>query len=91
MDPSLPPPSQIDPDSDYAKASNAGRIVGVVAVFHFIALTFVALRTYVRAFMVKSVGLDDGFILLSVVRSSCLPLVAPSLLRSRCPYNGLTD
>ncbi|KAK8071365.1 Integral membrane protein [Apiospora hydei] len=57
MDPSvppLPPPPQIDPDSDYAKASNAGRIVGVVAVFHFIALTFVALRTYVRAFMVKS-------------------------------------
>ncbi|KAK8099628.1 uncharacterized protein PG998_012869 [Apiospora kogelbergensis] len=69
MDPSLPPPPQIDPDSDYAKASNAGRIVGVVAVFHFIALTFVALRTYVRAFMVKSVGLDDGFILLSVART----------------------
>ncbi|KAK7971542.1 hypothetical protein PG989_016558 [Apiospora arundinis] len=70
MDPSLPPlspPPQIDPDSDYAKASNAGRIVGVVAVFHFIAFTFVALRTYVRAFMVKSFGLDDGFIILSVL------------------------
>ncbi|KAK8024546.1 hypothetical protein PG993_012612 [Apiospora rasikravindrae] len=62
-----PPPPQIDPDSDYAKASNAGRIVGVVAVFHFIALTFVVLRTYVRAFMVKSFGLDDGFITLSVL------------------------
>ncbi|KAK7917848.1 hypothetical protein PG985_011456 [Apiospora marii] len=68
MDPSMsPPPPQIDPESDYAKASNAGRIVGVVAVFHFIALTFVALRTYVRAFMVKSFGLDDGFIILSVL------------------------
>ncbi|KAK8073288.1 Integral membrane protein [Apiospora phragmitis] len=67
MDPSLPPPPQIDPDSEYARASNAGRIVGVVAVFHFIALTFVALRTYVRALMVKSFGLDDGFIVLSVL------------------------
>ncbi|KAK7946907.1 uncharacterized protein PG986_011228 [Apiospora aurea] len=65
--PPPPPPPQIDPNSDYAKATNAGRIVGVVAVFHFIALTFVALRTYVRAFMVKSVGLDDGFIMLSVL------------------------
>lgn len=63
-----PPPPQIDPESDYAQASNAGRIVGVVAVFHFIALTFVTLRTYVRAFMVKSFGFDDGLIILSVVR-----------------------
>ena len=66
--PASPPLPQIDPDSGYAKASNAARIVGVVAVFHFIAFTFVALRTYVRAFMVKSFGFDDGFIILSVVR-----------------------
>ncbi|KAK8067545.1 Integral membrane protein [Apiospora saccharicola] len=70
MDPPMPPPPpppRIDPDSDYARASNAGRIVGVVAVFHFIAFTFVALRTYVRAFMVKSFGLDDCFIVISVL------------------------
>lgn len=53
---------------EYVNASNAGRIVGVVGAFHFIALTFVALRVYVRVFMVRAFGADDALIILSCVR-----------------------
>ena len=52
---------------EYVKASNAGRIVGVVGVFHFIALTFVGLRVYVRLGMVRAFGIDDGLIMASAV------------------------
>jgi hypothetical protein len=61
MDPSAFPP-------EYVNASNAGRIVGVVGVFHFIALTFVSLRLYVRVFMVRAFGVDDALIVASCVR-----------------------
>jgi hypothetical protein len=53
---------------EYINESNAGRIVGLVGVFHFIALTFVSLRVYVRVFMVRAFGADDALILLACVR-----------------------
>lgn len=55
---------------EYVKASNAGRIVGVVGVFYFIALTFVSLRVYVRLVMVRAFGIDDALIIVSAVSSN---------------------
>jgi len=52
---------------EYVNASNAGRIVGVVGVFHIIAFAFVSLRVYVRLFMVKAFGIDDTLIIISAV------------------------
>lgn len=60
-------PAEFPPE--YVSASNAGRIVGVVGTFHFIALTFVALRLYVRLFMVRAFGVDDALIIGAVVSS----------------------
>jgi hypothetical protein len=57
--PSFPP--------EYVNASNAGRIVGLVGTFHFIALTFVSLRIYVRVFMTRAFGVDDGLIIVACV------------------------
>jgi len=62
------PPTSLTPDPNdyppgYAEESNAGRIVGIIAVFHFIALTLVALRVYARLFMVRAFGVDDGLII----------------------------
>jgi hypothetical protein len=55
---------------DYVNESNAGRIIALVGVFHFIALIFVVLRVYVRLFMVRAFGVDDGLIIVAVV-STC--------------------
>ncbi|KEZ39579.1 hypothetical protein SAPIO_CDS9485 [Scedosporium apiospermum] len=52
---------------EYVNASNAGRIVGVVGVFHIIAFAFVSLRVYVRLFMVKAFGIDDTLIIISAL------------------------
>lgn len=52
---------------EYVHASNASRIVGVVGVFHFIALIFVSLRLYVRLFMVRAFGVDDVLIIVAAV------------------------
>ncbi|AEO68612.1 e0629435-eb59-45cf-9678-2ab46b64b916 [Thermothielavioides terrestris] len=49
----------------YLNANNAGRIVGVVGVFCFLAITFVSLRIYVRVFMVRAFGVDDALIILA--------------------------
>jgi hypothetical protein len=54
---------------EYVNESNAGRIIALVGVFHFIALIFVALRVYVRLFMVRAFGVDDGLIIVAVVRT----------------------
>jgi hypothetical protein len=51
----------------YLNANNAGRIVGVVGVFCFLAITFVSLRIYVRVFMVRAFGVDDALIILACV------------------------
>ncbi|KAK4040002.1 hypothetical protein C8A01DRAFT_16056 [Parachaetomium inaequale] len=75
MDPSAFPP-------EYVNASNAGRIVGVVGVFHFIALTFVSLRLYVRVFMIRAFGVDDALI----VASCALALMSWICLVLQIPY-----
>ncbi len=54
--------------AEYVNESNAGRIVGLVGTFHFLALAFVSLRVYVRAVMVRAFGVDDGLIVAAVVR-----------------------
>jgi hypothetical protein len=66
MSATVPDISSFPPE--YVNASNAGRIVGVVGAFHFLALTFVSLRVYVRVFMVRAFGVDDALIVLSCVR-----------------------
>lgn len=58
---------------EYVNASNAGTIVGVVGVFYFIALTFVALRVYCRLFLVRTLGIDDALIIITAVSSPCSP------------------
>lgn len=67
---------------EYVNASNAGRIVGVVGAFHAIALTFVALRTYVRVFLVRAFGMDDGLIIVAAI----LALVSWICLIVQIPY-----
>lgn len=58
---------------EYANASNANRIVGVVGAFHFLALGFVALRVYVRLAIVKVFGVDDALIAATVVSNLLNP------------------
>ncbi|KAK4242820.1 hypothetical protein C8A03DRAFT_29057 [Achaetomium macrosporum] len=74
-----PDPSTFPPE--YVNASNAARIVGVVGVFHFIAFTFVSLRLYVRAVIVRAFGVDDALILaacaLGLMSWICLVLQIP--------------
>ncbi|KAL2255685.1 hypothetical protein VTK26DRAFT_2895 [Humicola hyalothermophila] len=48
---------------EYVNANNSARIIGIVGAFHFLALTFVTLRVYVRVFMVRAFGVDDGLII----------------------------
>lgn len=59
-------------DPDYVNENNAGRIVGLVGTFHFLALGFVCLRIYARAALVKAFSIDDGLIIVVVVsHDSC--------------------
>lgn len=46
-------------DPATAAESNVGRILAVTTTFHFLALTSVGLRLYVRLGMVKAAGRDD--------------------------------
>jgi hypothetical protein len=55
---------------EYVNANNSGRIVGVVGAIHFLAFTFVSLRVYVRLFMVRAFGVDDGLIVAACVRAT---------------------
>jgi hypothetical protein len=50
-----------------AAESNTAMIVTVMTVFHALALVFVALRVYARAFVIKTFGRDDVFMVLSAV------------------------
>ncbi|CCF41620.1 hypothetical protein CH063_02630 [Colletotrichum higginsianum] len=55
---------------EHVNASNAGRIVGVVGVFHLFALTFVSLRIYARLFILRAFGAEDALIIVAVVSPS---------------------
>ncbi|OBR04797.1 Integral membrane protein [Colletotrichum higginsianum IMI 349063] len=52
---------------EHVNASNAGRIVGVVGVFHLFALTFVSLRIYARLFILRAFGAEDALIIVAVI------------------------
>ncbi|KAL2151051.1 hypothetical protein VTH82DRAFT_6149 [Thermothelomyces myriococcoides] len=54
-------------DPARAAESNTGMILGVLTVFHAIALIFVGLRIYARAVIIKTFGKDDVFIVLSAL------------------------
>jgi hypothetical protein len=60
------PKPEIDPVR--AAESNTAMILGVLTVFHVIALAFVALRVYARAVVIKTFGKDDICMVLSAVR-----------------------
>ncbi|OHE92274.1 hypothetical protein CORC01_12443 [Colletotrichum orchidophilum] len=66
---------------EYANASNAGRIVGVVGVFHFLALAFVSLRIYARLVILRAFGAEDALIvaaaILALTSWVCLVLQIP--------------
>ncbi|KXX76976.1 hypothetical protein MMYC01_207139 [Madurella mycetomatis] len=57
------------PNIDPARAaeSNTALLLSVLTVFHVIALTFVALRVYARAFVIRTFGKDDVFMVLSAL------------------------
>lgn len=59
--------------SEYVNESHAGRIVGVVGAFYFLALIFVSLRVYVRLLMVRDFGVDDGLIIAVAVSIASFP------------------
>lgn len=54
-------------DPATAAESNVGRILAVTTTFHFLALTSVGLRLYVRLGMVKAAGRDDWTMMASGV------------------------
>ncbi|KAL0938267.1 uncharacterized protein CTRU02_207998 [Colletotrichum truncatum] len=75
---------------EYVEASNAGRIVGIVGTFCFIALTFVSLRIYVRLAILRTFGAEDALIILVAI----LALISWICLVLQIPYglgrHGLT-
>ncbi|KXH35419.1 hypothetical protein CSIM01_10178 [Colletotrichum simmondsii] len=76
---------------EYVNASNAGRIVGVVGAFHFIALAFVSLRVYARVVILRAFGTEDALIVAAAhdldPRPCLLGLPGPSnTLRSRSSW-----
>ncbi|UQC86562.1 uncharacterized protein CLUP02_12064 [Colletotrichum lupini] len=66
---------------EYVNANNAGRIVGVVGAFHFIALAFVSLRVYARVVILRAFGAEDALIvaaaILALASWVCLVLQIP--------------
>lgn len=54
-------------DPERAKESNTAMILGVTGTFHAFALLFVAMRTYTRAVIVKTIGIDDYMMIMSAV------------------------
>lgn len=75
------PPSLDSYPPSYLRENNAPRIVGLVGAFHFLALTFVTLRVYVRVFMVRAFGIDDALIMaacaFALMSWICLVLQVP--------------
>ncbi|KAK4156003.1 hypothetical protein C8A00DRAFT_13028 [Chaetomidium leptoderma] len=58
-------PKEIDPVR--AAESNTATLISVLTIFHGIALVFVALRVYARAFIIKTFGRDDVCMVLSAI------------------------
>ncbi|KZL72539.1 integral membrane protein [Colletotrichum incanum] len=54
-------------DLERAKESNTAMILAVTGTFHVLALVFVALRTYTRAIIVKTIGIDDYMMIASAL------------------------
>ncbi|GKT85827.1 integral membrane protein [Colletotrichum tofieldiae] len=52
-------------DLERAQESNTAMILAVTGTFHALALVFVALRTYTRAIIVKTIGSDDYMMIAS--------------------------
>ncbi|KAK1705614.1 uncharacterized protein BDZ83DRAFT_207578 [Colletotrichum acutatum] len=50
-----------------AKESNTAMILAVTGTFHALALVFVVLRTYTRAAIVKTIGIDDYTMIMSAL------------------------
>ncbi|KAL2168161.1 hypothetical protein VTG60DRAFT_329 [Thermothelomyces hinnuleus] len=61
------PKSATEIDPARAAESYTGMIMGDLTVFHVIALIVVGLRVYARAFVIKTFGKDDVFIVLSAL------------------------
>lgn len=57
---------------EYVNEDHAGRIVGVVGIFFFLALAFVSLRVYVRVIVVRAFGVDDALIIVVAVSITSL-------------------
>lgn len=57
-------------DPKWAAESNLTRLLALTGVFHFLALTSVGLRLYVRIGLLQSLGRDDVVIVLAAVRTS---------------------
>lgn len=51
-----------------SEESFASTILGVTTVFHILALVVVGLRSYTRLFLVRMFGIQDAFMILSIVR-----------------------
>ncbi|KAF9880066.1 hypothetical protein CkaCkLH20_02020 [Colletotrichum karsti] len=54
-------------DPERAKESNTVMIIAVTGSFHLIALIFVSLRTYTRAAIVKTIGIDDYMMIMAAL------------------------
>lgn len=67
------PSGAVEIDPVRAAESNTATLLAVLTVFHAIALVFVCLRIYARAFVIKTFGKDDVFMVLSAVCSRPRP------------------
>lgn len=62
-------------DPARAAESNLPWLLGLTSLFHSTALLFVGLRIYTRLFHVRSFGMDDALIVVSVVSLLALKLI----------------
>ena len=82
-----PPFPQVALTPEYVAFNNSGEIISIVTAFTAVAILAVTTRFYVRAFVLKSVGLDDYTILFSMVSArQSLSTVYASHSLDRRPY-----
>ncbi|KAH7007783.1 hypothetical protein EDB80DRAFT_719119 [Ilyonectria destructans] len=77
--------SEIRATVDPARAAenSTAQIAGVTTVFHVIALVIVILRSYTRIFIIRNFGLQDAFMILSVL---CALLGGTVTIFMQIPY-----